>query len=164
MKRFLIGIAALTAACEFQMNDTHQYAVYIDPAFTPDRQDEIRAAMTEWNYASEGTIHLTESASPDGAHVIQVWSHEFTAGEHHAGTCVPYTETIEIQDNMKPDYTRRTALHELGHALGLDHDHENTIMCENLGCASKHLSCDDMWQFCRVWKCDSDQMALCQKQ
>ena len=162
MKLFLIAATALMVACGFQMNWGGQYLIYIDPAFTPDRQGEIREAIGEWNQVSEGNITLIETASPKGSHVIQVWADHTQRASGQAGECVPFYETIKLQDDMKVDQTRRTALHEIGHAFGLEHDHEGTIMCFSLACAPKHLTCDDLRQFCSIWKCDASTLAVCQ--
>jgi hypothetical protein len=162
MKAFLIAAIALMVACGFQLNKTGEYLVYVDPAFTPDRQGEIRAAIIEWNQATEGTVVLIETAAPNGSHLIKISPTEFSASSRTAGECKPYEETIQIQDNMKTDLTRRTALHEIGHSLGLEHSETGTIMCWQLGCASKHLTCADLTQFCSIWKCDANTLAVCQ--
>ena len=162
MKRFLIAATLMTAACGFQMNSTGIYAVWIDPSFTSDQQGEIRAAIAEWNRAAEGNVFLSETAVPEGAHVITIKPRYFTLNENKAGECVPYHSTIDIHQELKADRTRRVALHELGHALGLDHSETGTIMCEGLSCASKNLTCADLQQFCSIWKCDASELAICQ--
>lgn len=160
MNRILIASTFLVA-CGFHMNTGGEYLVYVDPSFTSDRQGEIRTAIAEWNRVAEGNIHMVETVSPDGSHVIQIWANHNLHAQHKAGECTPFTETIEIQDDMKEDLTRRTTLHELGHAFGMGHDEEGTIMCKSLGCSPEHLTCEDIWQFCQIWKCDADHMAVC---
>lgn len=164
MKWFLVVVVALMIGCGFQMNNpSGVYLVWIDPTFAPDKQGEIRAAIAQWNNAAEGIVFLSETVVPEGGHVIKVRPRYFTPAEKQAGEAVPFYGNVDIQPDMRKDLTRRVALHELGHSLGLDHNHENTIMCRGLSCASKDLTCDDLVALCDVWRCDASELAICQK-
>lgn len=149
-------------SCGFRMNDSGIYSVWIDPSFTPDRQGEIRTAIAQWNAAVEGTVFLAETAVPEGEHVIKIRPRYFMPVGSQAGEAVPFYGNIDIQPDMKADLTRRVALHEIGHSLGLEHGSSGSIMCRGLSCASKDLTCDDLVAFCDVWKCDASELAICQ--
>jgi hypothetical protein len=162
MKSSLIFIAAMVS-CGFQMNDTHLYLYYIDPSFSPDQQAIVRGAALEWQNAVEETITLVETSSPDGSNVIKIRPYHFVDADRKVGEATPYYKDIVIGDNLTPRNTRLVALHELGHTFGLGHSAPKTIMCYSLGCSSNEITCEDVWQFCNVWKCNAAQMKICQK-
>lgn len=60
-----------------------------------------------------------------------------------------------------PSYTEsdyfQIVAHETGHALGLRHTGEGTVMCKDLGCAAPKPTCADLSQYCSLrpgLKCD----------
>ena len=65
---------------------------------------------------------------------------------------------------MNPRDFTSVALHEQGHALGIQHyatPHKDTVMAAYMGEDSDHLTCLDMQLFCRKWSCDPHSLLLC---
>jgi hypothetical protein len=53
----------------------------------------------------------------------------------------------EQGEPIDDDLQARVAMHELGHAMGLQHAGHETIMCRAMSCASESVTCDDVEQF-----------------
>lgn len=57
------------------------------------------------------------------------------------------------------NYERSVILHELGHFLGLAHSKsEGTLMFPSQDKSSKHITNDDMKEFCKIWNCRTNAL------
>lgn len=67
----------------------------------------------------------------------------------------PTKSQIWIQDNLDPRLHYLTAMHEVGHALGLPHSDSNqSIMYPNITDVGDHPPCVDRQSICKLWGCD----------
>lgn len=134
MKFFLIFCFFLLG-CSSKLGE--HYTVYLDPAFTPDRLASILQAAEEWHLKtgvtfdyivlnkatpgdSEITIHPLTKAEIGALNHVNYWcgaTDEDGGDGDHANVQLGIDEDCAYDDVF---YTM--ALHELGHALGLQHD------------------------------------------
>ncbi len=151
------------------ISGSHHYDVYIDPDFMQDQRQSILNAIIEWQVDTENTITFTligQKTSQDPIIVIlhsdqehmQKWYHDTTIGHtEYRGA----DSNIQIATDLGKRDFHECVLHEIGHALGLEHDEDGTIMAPDTSEASSFLTCRDMHAFCKVWGCDARQFILC---
>ncbi len=68
----------------------------------------------------------------------------------------PSKSEIWIQDDLSPRVYYLTALHEIGHGLGLDHQENKdipSIMYPWITDVGDHPTCDDKKKLCQIWGC-----------
>jgi hypothetical protein len=68
---------------------------------------------------------------------------------------------IDIAHDVDAKTFRMLVMHELGHALGLEHGPPNTVMFERLEHNPGRVTCADVWQFCEANGCDWESLAPC---
>lgn len=69
----------------------------------------------------------------------------------------PVKSRIWIQDNLAPRLYYLTALHEIGHGLGLTHQEDknvSSIMYPFITDVGDHPTCDDRKRLCALWECE----------
>ncbi len=72
------------------------------------------------------------------------------------GSMLPVKSRIWIQDNLAPRIYYLTALHEIGHGLGLTHQENKSIpaiMYPFITDNGDHPTCDDRQRLCALWGC-----------
>jgi hypothetical protein len=107
--------------------------------FQPHYPDMVKQALNQWTEASEGLLRFTYTDTPRKADIRINWVEKCTG---QTG-CVGFTRsqmdgnrnitraTVDVQtwgifdkqEPAMPGMLRVTILHELGHAIGLDHTH-----------------------------------------
>lgn len=157
MKRLLL--LSVASCLGWQSNDTHAYLYYVSTDFSLDQQVAIREAFQEWEHDVGGVVSFTETATPDGSHTMKVYPH-VRDNAPWVGSTNLFEEKIKIKDYLTQDQTRITALHEIGHGLGLVHTENGTIMSASW--STEHITCKDIFQFCGIWECDPTTLPPCQ--
>lgn len=153
---------------QFVVGEPH-YNVIIDRAFSNNERSIILTAMAEWQRSVKGVIKYTVSYKSFkqsdnvlfGTNVIKV----FKAGHEHTWLGLTSWEVeysranINIVDSMGDDdmLFMNVALHEFGHAFGLEHDDKyKSVMYEYSDGTRTQVYCADIKSFCDIYRCSSD--------
>jgi hypothetical protein len=161
----LLGaVLAMFAVPACRATRTLDYSAAIDPAFTPDQMDEVAGAVDDWK-ASVPELRVTTSiAACDSPSPQQVCVHPVHAprdpaddvvGTTHLGsgdsaTVLIYVDRILATGMDIHALTRRTAAHELGHAMGLHHTSAGTLMAAYVPEQAQSVTNADVDQFWAV--------------
>lgn len=152
------------------VSPSHHYDVYVDPAFESEQRQSIVNAVIEWEVDTEETVtfDIVNQKSSRNPLIVITASNKTFLHKHHHSTTVGYADFRGVDTNVfidvdeTPRDFHEIALHELGHALGLDHnDATGTIMYEWTNQASSFLTCSDMVSFCKEWGCNAIDFPLC---
>ncbi len=150
-KRIFIALALLNCA-GWENNPTRHYHLEIDPTFTDAQASAIVDAATQWQLQSKG--YVTFDGDPrSGEDIISfVAATTATMEQDFGGGTIGMAEyhgqssQIFLVQTMAGAAFHQTAEHEIGHAIGLVHSGEGTLMCQNAQCAALTITCGDITQ------------------
>lgn len=157
------------------LSPTHHYEVFVDPRFNRAQHDMVIDAVHEWQTSTNDTVTFSFTDKPVSSQpIIVILPASQTWLKQHFKPKTPIGEAmlrgVDTNIFLATDMSNRnfyeTSLHELGHALGLEHDDRLehmllTVMTSHCGDSSDHLTCLDMRAFCREWNCDASKFNLC---
>ena len=146
--RWVLVVAAL--GCSAAPQPQH-YHLTIEPGFTEDQSNAIFDAAAEWQGSSDSFV--TFDGAPGLDYVITVVPTtpdqivaEFGGGKIGFDQTNGGSSTIAIVTTLDAETFHQTALHELGHALGLVHLPPGNVMCADTTCATLVVACGDLQQ------------------
>lgn len=178
--KWYLGLALICTSCapsdgcrSWEEGET-VYVWVDDPEqqFSETQRNSIHRAVLEWETALDGfvTFELTEGKGNDNLIVIRpsyraeireadgfdAVTH-FVPWERGGGIVMP----IDVSDWE----FHAVMLHEMGHALGLDHDSgRDTIMQPGLESGDvDYVTCRDIEQFCLHNDCEAEEFPPCLK-
>lgn len=116
---------------------------------------EVDAAFAEWDHATGGSARFLLVSSPRDA----AWRLGWATFERGMGRTLREQRAIELNlaSEWPEDWARRVMLHELGHAMRLEHgdgslmepavgscidESSLTVLCEMRGCAERRPTCE----------------------
>lgn len=160
-----------------------EYDVWIDPNFSSEQFQIIVQSFGEWEKETNQTVkfHQVDHAPILGRPFIAVWKSTHTEiykqksviNDHSPGMTIGltmyhgyYDAAVLLDYDMGQSIFHGVVLHEIGHCLDLDHVEDakydgQTIMRPITSQFSSYLTCLDMTNFCKLWKCSPNEMPLC---
>lgn len=158
---------------------TH-HTLLIDRSFTREEASDITSAAYEWMKETNHRVifdivylpNTREKLTKDCILIVKVGpdypdiliydlnNHNTVLGLYVNTQAIP---TIElVSERMNRTTFRMVALHELGHALGLDHneglDGVNTLMYPTIDLGSDCITFTDLEKFCKLHHCDPNKL------
>lgn len=118
----------------------------------------VETSFQVWSRASQGLIRFEKSLTPDNADILVRWSDEtligrtYEAGHNNLKVLNNKIQKAEITLIVLPlidkdlssenrvERLKRTALHEIGHSLGLNHSNNEKDLMFHRGIYNKNLS------------------------
>jgi hypothetical protein len=142
-------LASTCAACGAVAPSSH-YSVTLSPQLSAADVETTYEAIEAWQFALDGKLSADVSIGScgDADHSICVEpgdASDVTGAE--IGSTTRWAETDHAIVYLMPGSGVRTATHEVGHAMGLIHTGEGSVMCKDTGCASDAPTAIDVAQW-----------------
>jgi len=122
----------------------------------------VRTSIKTWSEASDGLMNFQRTFSANDADIVIDWtdeklaSRDFEAGRNDLKVVNNRIEKAFVTIIINPkideglsakariERVRRTALHEIGHAMGLNHSNNSQDVMFHRGISNKNLSASDI--------------------
>jgi hypothetical protein len=154
--------------------------LYLERGIYDDQMFHILAAAMEWNQATNGQVVfdikrlpakinpidaiIVFNVTPDYPDIILLDSvKNYSTLGYYNNRGLDYIALVD--ERITNSNYNAVVMHELGHALGLDHpdtdDHPEigigTLMYSVVDAGSNHITNDDLKQLCKLYNCDSSK-------
>ncbi len=125
-------------------------AVTLDPAFTPDERESILEGFDGWTEASAGRVAI--NVLPTGGFLFQRVDRAPDSNGRTQWTLG--IQAVWLDPGRTGPAAARTAAHELGHIMGLDHyDVDDSCIMFPSNTGRLEFCQHDVTAICRVWGC-----------
>lgn len=168
----LLLLSCLLLGClsEWEKGTGH-YQVFIDPVFDDAHHAMIQDSLDEWEANGHGLVtfhHTTDwhqendlitivPTTIQGLTTREGRNHSDSRDDWYAGltTFFGTSNLVQISLDQSDLNFAKCSLHELGHAVGMLHTQEGTVMAFGLNNEPDNLTLTetDKAQFCEVWGC-----------
>jgi len=168
--RLILLLSSLLLACG---DDVPHYTVFIPDNATGEQQNAVILALNEWSVKTNNVFQARPyivpykelSHSRNDTNMIYVFFEQpedpyGEIGECHRNT-VANGSYIQILPNLQGETLYKVSLHELGHAMQLDHEYQyKAIMQPRISKQIPNLQCADLRSFCIRWHCPLPQCTM----
>lgn len=179
---FISCVSSIKHKVEYNIENLHK-TVYIDRNFTNVQEYDIINALKAWECSTNGMIQfdiilriIPEQIENkrNSLMFVKVNSQDIrilesdknlpdedkpkytTFGLYLANEKIPTILLVDVK-NVEP-----TAMHEIGHAVGLSHlDEKNSIMYAHINESSKCITKYDLIAFCKIYHCKQEEFESC---
>lgn len=123
--------------------------LYIDPEFSPDERATILTAAEEW-HDNANIVNFTPTTDPGQENLVYVERADCGVGVGGYTYQDYYRETVCLNPDATHPWFEALCLHELGHAIRLQHVTEKHAIMNPFGDVG-HITCNDVAQLSSAW-------------